>query len=97
MNTVSVIDDTIKSHPMIPFDNSPGLVTEHWALCPCGYSTRHYKIAKSVAKAFELHVAEEVNEALIEAKLLVLNAEAAKKYSGRSFVPVRPMAALSHA
>lgn len=92
MDTVSVIEDTIKNHPMIDFDNRPGLVTEHWALCPCGYATKRFKTKKSAHKAFDAHVAEEVNEALMEAKLLVLNEEAARGYRGRSFVPTAPPA-----
>lgn len=75
MNVVSIIEDTIKNHPRIDFNNSPGVITEHWAVCPCGFSTKHYKTPKSASKAFEAHVAEEVNEMLIEQKLLKLNKE----------------------
>lgn len=92
MDTVSIIEDTIKNHPLITFDNRPGLVTEYWAACPCGFATKHFKTEKTANKAFEAHVAEEVNEALIEAKLLRLNAEAARSYKGRSHVPTSPQA-----
>ena len=90
MNTLEVIEDTIKAHPLIDFDNGPGLVTEHWACCPCGFSTKRYKSVKPAHKAFEGHIAEEVNEALIEEGILELNSEAEKTYKKKSLLPTQP-------
>lgn len=70
MDTVSVIEATIKDHPFIDFNNGPGVVTEHWGCCPCGFTTHRYPSLKAAHKQFEEHLAEEVNEALITQGLL---------------------------
>lgn len=45
----------------------------------------------NVVKAFDVHLAEEVNEALLERGILKLNNVAKKNYKGRSFVPTNPV------
>lgn len=91
MNVVDVVQTVIKYHPLIEFNNGPDDATEHWGVCPCGFATKRYKTTKPVERAFQDHLAEEVNEELIAQSLLVLNEEAAQKYRGRSFVPTEPL------
>jgi len=82
MQLIEVVEAVIKDHPFVDFNrkHKDGVV-EHWSLCPCGYTTRHFKTLKSAHRDFKKHILEEINEELIERKLLVLNPEAKKEYS----------------
>lgn len=91
MNVYEVAKAVINGHPLIDMDNSPELGKEYWAICPCGFATKRYKTTKPLMKAFQDHIAEEINEALIENKLLVLNEKEAHSWRGRSFVPIDPV------
>lgn len=72
MQFVEIIDAVIRDHPFIDFQREhKNNLTEHWTLCPCGYSTRHFKTQRSAHKEFKRHIVDEINEALIEEGLLV--------------------------
>lgn len=72
MNTIEVIEDTIKYHPEITFSDTAMGGSDHWSCCPCGFTTSRSAHTLKVHQEFEAHLAEEVNEALFSAQGLRL-------------------------
>lgn len=70
MNVADMIKSSMESHPRIDFDNGPGLVSEYWSLCPCGFSTPHMKSRRLAEEVFSNHVAEELAIMLMEERLI---------------------------
>lgn len=71
MDVVSLVENVIKDHPLIDFNYKNGTQEVHWCCCPCGFATKRYKSAKAAQKAFNVHVVDEANEALVEQGLLL--------------------------
>lgn len=72
MQLNEVLEAVVKDHPRVDWERRHlHDKMEFWSLCPCGFSTRHFKTKKSVEKEFRLHVVEEINIALRKNKILV--------------------------
>ncbi len=79
MDVVSVVERVIRDHPLLDFSYKAEAQEVHWCICPCGFSTRHYRFAGAAQRAFKNHVTDEVNE---ELALVFADASAASPQRG---------------